>query len=82
MDMLTRDACVLITAETARKAGISPDSFLNRYFGEKGDERDEVQTFLAIMELIYTAYEKLPVWDARWSLDDRSVAVLKWTNDE
>ncbi len=82
MDLLTRDALILITAEAARKAGITPDSFLNRYFGEKGKERSEAEQFLYIMELIYKGYETLPVWDARWSLDNRSVEVLKWSDDE
>lgn len=82
MDLLTRDALILITSEPARKAGISPDSFLNRYFGESGKERDDAEQFLYIMEMIYKGYEKLPVWDARWSLDNRSVEVLKWSNDE
>lgn len=82
MDLLTRDAMILITAEAARKAGITPDSFLNRYFGEKGGERNAAEQFLYIMELIYKDYEKLPTWDARWSLDRRSIEVLKWSADE
>lgn len=82
MDLLTRDALILITAEAARKAGITPDSFLNRYFGEKGGERNAAEQFLFIMELIYEGTEKLPTWDARWSLDNRSIKTLKWMNDE
>jgi len=81
-DLLTRDAMILITAEAARKAGIAPDSFLNRYFGEEGKERNEAAEFLYIMELTYMGREKFSTWDARWSLDNRSVEVLKWVDEE
>lgn len=80
-DLLSRDAMILVTSEAARKAGIAPESFLNRYFGETGRERDDVEQFLFLMELIYTKKETLSVWDARWSLDNRSVQVLAWMED-
>lgn len=82
MDLLTRDSMILITVEAARKAGMSPDSYLNRYFGEEGGERNAAEHFLFTMEIVYTSYEKLPVWDARWSLDNSSVKTLKWMDDE
>lgn len=81
MDLLTRDALILITAKASREAYISPDSYLRRYFKE-GKEREEAERFLHLMDLIYTGREKLSTWDARWSLDNRSVSVLKWQDDE
>lgn len=81
MDLLTRDALILITAEAAQKAWISPDVYLNRYFKDPKD-REDAERFLYTVELVYEGTEELPTWDARWSLDNRYVRVLKWNVDE
>lgn len=81
MDLLTRDALILITAKAAREASISPDTYLRRYFKE-GKDREEAERFLYLMELAYMGREEIPTWDPEWSLDKRSRQTLKWWTED
>lgn len=81
VDLLTRDALILITAKAASKAQMTPTDFLNRYFKDE-KERSEAEGFLYLMELAYTGYEEISTWDPEWSLDNRRRRVVKWWDED
>lgn len=81
MDLLTRDALILITAKAAETAQMSPESYLRRYF-KNGNDREQAEQFLHLMHIIYTKWEKVPVWSDRWSLDNQTQEVLKWYSED
>lgn len=81
MDLLTRDAMILITAKAARKAWISPDSYLRRYFKNEYD-LEQAKHFMFLMDMVYTGKEEISTWDPEFSLDNRYREVLMWMDDE
>lgn len=81
MDLLTEDALILITAKAAENAQMSPESYLRRYF-EEGIKRERAEQFLHLMQIIYTKWEKVPVWSDKWSLDNQTQEVLKWYSED
>lgn len=81
MDLLTRDALILITAKAAESAQMAPESYLRRYFKNEND-REQAEQFLHLMQIIYTKWEKVPVWSEHWSLDNQTQEVLKWYSED